>query len=187
MRLSLLALPFAAVLIGASHYKDIPHKIKEKTEGPPRGWLRNDPAPSSHMLELKIALPQPHFPILEKHLWEVSNPKHKRYGAYLSKEETEALMAPDPETLDVVRKWLSSHGIEEEHLYHSSAQDWITIRIPVAVAEKMLNTVRIWFYLCPNIRKRRKPEISHLYSLGQRREHDQNNQLQSSRGLAQTY
>ncbi|KAH0836443.1 peptidase S8/S53 domain-containing protein [Lanmaoa asiatica] len=112
MRLSLLALSFAAALVRA-------------------GWLRNGPAPSDHPLELKIALPQPHFPILEKHLWEVSNPKHERYGAYLSKEETEALMAPHPETLDVVSEWLSSHGIEEEHLYRSSAQDWITIRIPV--------------------------------------------------------
>lgn len=146
MRLSLLALPFAAALVSAGHYKDIPHKIKESIEGPPRGWLRHGPAPSNHLIQLKIALPQPHFPILEKHLWEVSDPKHERYGAYLSKEETEALMAPHPETLDVVSEWLSSHGIEEEHLYRSSAQDWVTIRVPVSLAEEMLDTVRIMIF-----------------------------------------
>jgi tripeptidyl-peptidase-1 len=146
MRLLLLFLAFAAA-VRASHYKDIPHKIKESIEGPPRGWLRHGPAPPNHLLELKIALPQPHFPTLEKHLWEVSNPKHERYGAYLSKEETEALTAPHPETLDVVNEWLSSHGIEEEHLYRSSAQDWVTIRVPVALAEEMLKTVRVMIIL----------------------------------------
>lgn len=159
MRLSLLALPFAAALVRAGYYRDIPHKIKESIEGLPRGWLRHGPAPSDHLIELKIALPQPHFPILEKHLWEVSNPKHERYGDYLSKEETEALMAPHPETLDVVSEWLSSHGIEEEHLYRSSAQDWVTIRVPVSLAEEMLNTVRIMIFLLILIPTRRNPEI----------------------------
>lgn len=142
MRLSLFSLPFAAALVRADRYKDVPYKIKESIQGPPHGWIRHSPASPDHFLELKIALPQPHFSILENHLREVSNPKHERYGAYLSKEETEALMAPHPETLDVVSEWLSSHGIEEEHVYRSSAQDWVTIRVPVAVAEEMLNTVR---------------------------------------------
>ena len=141
MRLSLLAIPFAAALVSAGHYRHGPHKIKECIEGPPHRWLRLSPAPPDHLLELKIALPQPHFHILEKHLWEVSDPNHERYGAYLSKEETEELMAPHPETLDAVSEWLSLHGIEEEHLYRSSAQDWVTIRVPVALAEEMLNTV----------------------------------------------
>ena len=141
MRLSLLALSFATALVWAGHYSDVPHKIKESIEGPPHGWIRHGPAPSHHLLQLKIALPQPHFPILEGHLWEVSDPNHERYGAYLSKEETEALMAPHPETLDVVSEWLSSYGINEEHLYRSSAQDWVTIHVPVALAEEILDTV----------------------------------------------
>ena len=144
MRSSLLTLAFFVTrIVRAGRYKDIPHKVKEHIEGPPHGWFRHGPAAPDHLLELKIALPQPHFPILEKHLLEISDPSHERYGAYLSKEETEALMAPHPETLDVVGEWLASHGIEEEHLYRSSAQDWIAIRIPVSLAEEMLNTVRI--------------------------------------------
>jgi tripeptidyl-peptidase-1 len=93
------------------------------------------------MLELKIALPQPKFPELEQHLWEVSDPNHARYGAHLSKQETEALMAPHPETLDVVRKWLALHGLVEEDITLSSANDWVTIRVPVGLAEEMLTTV----------------------------------------------
>ena len=142
MRASLLTLPFVVSLVRAGHYdRDTPHKIKESIEGPPHGWIRHGPAPTDHLLQLKIALPQPYFSTLEKHLWEVSNPNHERYGAYLSKQETEALMGPHPETLDVVSEWLSSYGINEEHLYRSSAQDWVTIHVPVSLAEEMLDTV----------------------------------------------
>ena len=142
-RPSLLAVPFAAALVSAGHYKRTLHKIKESIERPPDDWLRHDSAPSDHLLELDIVLPQPHFHILEKHLYEISDPDHERYGAYLSKGEAEELMAPHPETLDVVSEWLSSHGIEGEHVYRSSAQDLVTIRVPVALAEEMLNTVRV--------------------------------------------
>jgi tripeptidyl-peptidase-1 len=92
------------------------------------------------MLELKIALPQHKFPELEQHLWEVSDPSHPRYGAHLSKEETDALTAPHPETLDIVNEWLASYGLEEESLVRSSANDWVTIRVPVGLAEEMLDT-----------------------------------------------
>ncbi|OAX43341.1 subtilisin-like protein [Rhizopogon vinicolor AM-OR11-026] len=141
MRLvSLLGLPFAAALVGAASFKDCQHKVKESIHGPPRGWYKHAPAPKHHMLELKIALPQPKFPELEQHLWEVSDPSHTRYGAHLSKEETDALMAPHPETLDIVSEWLASHGLAEEDLIRSSANDWVTIHVPVGLAEDMLNT-----------------------------------------------
>jgi len=142
MRLvSLLGLPFVATLVGAASFKDCQHKVKESIHSPPRGWYKHAPAPKHHVLQLKIALPQPKFPELEQHLWEVSDPSHARYGAHLSKEETDALMAPHPETLDIVSEWLASHGLTEEDLVRSSANDWVTIRVPVSLAEEMLNTV----------------------------------------------
>jgi tripeptidyl-peptidase-1 len=137
MRLvSLLALPFATVLVGAVSFK-----LKETIHGPPYGWYKHAVAPKHHVLELKIALPQPKFPVLEQHLWEVSDPTHARYGAHLSKEETDTLMAPHPETLYIVGEWLASYGLAEDDLIHSSANDWVTIRVPVGLAEEMLNTV----------------------------------------------
>ncbi|KIK36992.1 hypothetical protein CY34DRAFT_15997 [Suillus luteus UH-Slu-Lm8-n1] len=78
-------------------------------------------------------LPQPKFPELEQHLWKLSDPSHPHYGVHLSKEETDALMAPHPETLDIVNEWLASHGLAEESLIRSSANDWVTIRVPVGL------------------------------------------------------
>ncbi|KIM58780.1 hypothetical protein SCLCIDRAFT_1057364 [Scleroderma citrinum Foug A] len=146
MRLSsLLLLPIAAALARAAGSKHGQHKVKESIIAPPQGWILHAPAPSDYVLELRIALPQPHFPILEQHLWEVSDPKHVRYGDYLSREEAEALMMPHPESVDAVGEWLATYGIYEEHLSRSSAQDWVTVRVPVGLAEVMLGTVLTTF------------------------------------------
>ncbi|KAI6018307.1 peptidase S8/S53 domain-containing protein [Pisolithus marmoratus] len=138
--LSSLLLCLVVVLAEAASFKSSQFKVKESIVAPPRGWVEHAPAPSNHILELRIALPQPYSPLLEKHLWEVSDPSHKRYGDYLSREETEVLLTPYPHTIDTVSEWLASYGIYEEHLFRSSAQDWVTIRVPVSLAEEMLDT-----------------------------------------------
>lgn len=135
--LSLYLLPVVAALALATGQ----HKVKESIVAPPQGWIEHAPAPSNYVLQLRIALLQPHFPILEQHLWEVSDPSHVRYGDYLSREETEALMMPHLESVNAVREWLATYGIHDEHLSRSSAQDWVTLRIPVGLAEVMLGTV----------------------------------------------
>ncbi|KAG1763179.1 peptidase S8/S53 domain-containing protein [Suillus occidentalis] len=166
MRLVLLSLPFAAALASAIPFRGYRHKVKESIHGPPSGWYRHAPAPKHHMLELKIALPQPKFPELEQHLLEVSDPSHARYGAHLSKQETEALMAPHPETLDVVGKWLALHGLAEEDITRSSANDWVTIRVPVGLAEEMLTTVSKHVHTGESIIRTTSyslPEILHDY------------------------
>ena len=110
---------------------------------PPHNWIKHGVPPANHNIELRIGLPQPNFHVLEQHLYEVSDPYHERYGAHLSKEEVEELVAPDEETDEVVTSWLASHGIEESDMVRSPARDWITIKLPVSVAEKILDTVSL--------------------------------------------
>lgn len=107
----------------------------------PQGWIRHSRAPPSHILALKIALPQPKFGELERHLYEVSDPDHARYGQHLSKEEVEELVAPHPESLDAVNDWLLSLGFTDDAISRSPGRDWINIRVPVSIAESMLDTV----------------------------------------------
>ncbi|KAG5340417.1 hypothetical protein C0989_001657 [Termitomyces sp. Mn162] len=121
-----------------------PHKVKE-TIIPPRGWTNNGIPPADHKIILRIGLPQPNFHVLEKHLYEVSDPDHERYGDYLSKEETETLVAPHQSSIDAVDDWLGSYGIEETDLVRSSARDWVTITVPISLAEEMLGTkYNVW-------------------------------------------
>ena len=114
-----------------------------QTVTPPHGWTRLGRAPSTHVLELRIALPQSRFPELERHIAEISEPSHPRYGEYLSKEAVEELVAPHPSSVDAVRAWLAGHGTqwEGEDCHRSPAGDWVTVHVPVAQAEKMLSTV----------------------------------------------
>lgn len=70
-----------------------------------------------------------------------SDPFHERYGDHLTKEQVDALVAPPEESIQLVDEWLASHGIYEDQFTRSSANDWITVKVPVSLAEKMLDTV----------------------------------------------
>ena len=127
-------------LVGAIPTKDCAYAVKEKINAP-HGWvLHGQPAPH-HTVELKIALPQPNFNELERHLYEVSDPDHHRYGAHLSKEQVAKFVAPHPASLASVDGWLTSHGINESDLVRSPAKDWISVTLPIRLAERILGAV----------------------------------------------
>jgi len=121
------------------------YKVKEKVAHP-SNWARHSDPPSSHTITLRFGLPQANFDLLVQHLNEISHPDNPRYGEHLTKEEVEALVAPPPESLDAVTKWLGSHGFSVGDISHSAAKDWITVNASVAQAEKMLNTVSVRYY-----------------------------------------
>ncbi|KAF2652391.1 tripeptidyl-peptidase 1 precursor [Lophiostoma macrostomum CBS 122681] len=112
-----------------------PYVVKE-THPAPREWTKLDRAHESHVIQLQIGLKQSNWDELERHLNEVSDPDHVRYGQHLSGSEVDALVQPTDETSDLVHEWLQENGIED--LSYSSAKDWITVHIPVGFAEKLL-------------------------------------------------
>nr|GAT54755.1 predicted protein [Mycena chlorophos] len=135
---SLLALLALAGSVSAAS------RVKESVFAP-RGWIQHSAAPADHIVKLRIALPQPNFPALEDALYAVSDPAHERYGAHLSKEQVEELIAPHAESVEAVNEWLYSHGIQDSDIARSSAGDWLTIRLPVALVEGMLDTkYHVW-------------------------------------------
>ncbi|KAI9455151.1 subtilisin-like protein [Lactarius psammicola] len=145
MRASALFGPFFVVAF-AGLTSGAPHalKLRQRIE-PPRNWDDLGRAPPTYIIPLRIALPQPRFPELEQHLAEISDPFHSRYGEYLSKEDVEELVAPHASSVDAVHEWLETHGIQKEACHKSPAGDWVTVRLPVVQAEKMLGTeFRVW-------------------------------------------
>lgn len=133
-------LTFALIVAGGVFSKDADrrYKLKESVSSP-RGWIKHSSPDPDHAINLRIGLPQPKFALLEQNLYEVSDPFHERYGQHLSKEEVEALVAPHQESIETVKDWLASYGIE--HIEYSPAKDWVKIRVTVKEAEEMLNTV----------------------------------------------
>jgi tripeptidyl-peptidase I len=67
-----------------------------------------------------------------------------RYGAHLSTEEVHALVAPHPDTLELVDAWLAYHDINSSSAHRSGSGDAITLHVSVAQAERMLGTTIFW-------------------------------------------
>jgi len=93
-------------------------------------------APKDHIINLRIALKQSRFDELERHLYEVSDPFHERYGQHLNVEEVNDLIKPSDETDALVRAWLEEHGIE---CHASPAGDWLNAKATVKEVERLLN------------------------------------------------
>lgn len=106
----------------------------------PAGWERHTDAPLDHVLNLKISLKQDKLDDLIGHLYQVSDPTHPRYGAHLSKEDVDALIAPSSDSVDLVEAWLNHHDVDPSAVQRSSAGDWLSLSVPVSQAEHMLGT-----------------------------------------------
>jgi tripeptidyl-peptidase-1 len=135
---------FVVVLAGLSGAKPLSSKrwndvsVKHRWAEVPRGWEFHSTPPEDHFLEMRIGLKQNRIDELVSALYEVSDPAHEKYGQHLSKEEVDALVAPHPDSVEAVESWLQHHGINPTDC--SSAGEWMTIRVTVAQAERMLDT-----------------------------------------------
>ncbi|KAF9460560.1 peptidase S8/S53 domain-containing protein [Collybia nuda] len=102
----------------------------------PRGWEYLSPAPADMRFDLRVGLKQDKIEDLIATLMETSDPSHERYGKHLSKAEAEALVAPHSTTVNAVDSWLEYHEIGDKDINRSG--DWVTLRVTVAQAERML-------------------------------------------------
>ncbi|KAI0695326.1 subtilisin-like protein [Cerioporus squamosus] len=139
----------SVLLLGLAHFaasKPLVNKrwddfeVKHAWAEVPRGWELHGPAPSDYTFDMRIGLKQDKFDELVTALYEVSDPSHERYGQHLSKEDVAALIAPHPDSVDLVEAWLLAHGLDTTSTNRSPAGDFVTIRVSVAQAEKMLGT-----------------------------------------------
>ncbi|KAI0294255.1 subtilisin-like protein [Multifurca ochricompacta] len=103
----------------------------------PSGFVSKGPAPTSQVLKLRLALVQNNIKGLEDALMAVSSPGSPKYRQFLTKEETEAFVAPTPESVDAVTSFLSAHGITATK--GSPAGDWLNIDVTVAQADALFD------------------------------------------------
>ncbi|PPQ75676.1 hypothetical protein CVT26_001854 [Gymnopilus dilepis] len=106
----------------------------------PRGWQLKGPAPADHMFDLRIGLKPDGMEKLIENLMEISDPDHARYRQHLNKEQVDALLAPHVDSTAAVEDWLNFHGVDASSARRTDAGDWITLRVSVEQAERMLGT-----------------------------------------------
>ncbi|KAH8979053.1 subtilisin-like protein [Lactarius hatsudake] len=105
----------------------------------PGKWESIGQPPVGTTIDLSIALKPHRDHALADAIHEVSNPKHPKYGAYLSKEQVANLVAPHPYTLKLVETWLGHHGVSPSNVSTSHGGNWLTVtRVPVSTANELL-------------------------------------------------
>lgn len=77
---------------------------------------------------------------MERHLYEVSDPDHPRYGQHLRTSDIHALTSPSEDALDAVHEWLEDNDISLDHIEYSPSRDWISVALPISDVEELLDT-----------------------------------------------
>ncbi|KAK6440992.1 hypothetical protein LTR95_002775 [Oleoguttula sp. CCFEE 5521] len=113
------------------------YAVKERHHVP-RSWKPVGAADKSETINLQIGLKQSNEGTVERHLMEVSDPAHARYGNHLTAAEIADIIRPADDTISMVHAWLREHGIE--NLDVAPAKDWISIVVPIEKAEQLLQT-----------------------------------------------
>ena len=113
------------------------YRLKER-HLPPVQWLDVGTPHKDEVIHLQIGLKQQNEGVIEKHLLEISDPKHARYGEHMSSVDIHKVVAPAEETVELVNAWLAEHDIT--NAVHSPSKDWISIVVTTEKAETLLQT-----------------------------------------------
>ncbi|KAF8334118.1 tripeptidyl peptidase A [Cantharellus anzutake] len=108
----------------------------------PRGWFYHGTPSPRTPITLHFGLTQPHFHQIESALLEISDPSSPRWMQHLTKEEVEEFSAPHTDSVILLESFLVSHGIDitGDALQRTPANDWISLKTTIGIAEKFLNT-----------------------------------------------
>ena len=130
-------------------------RVKHAWNTVPDNWERLDHPPASTTIDLHLALKSHRENALTDVLYEVSSPghlkyvppppicawvyppvplSHGRYGAHLTKEQVAELVAPHPDTLELVSSWLGHYGIPSSSISTTLGGNWLAV-IGVSVSQ----------------------------------------------------
>ncbi|KAH9009108.1 subtilisin-like protein [Lactarius deliciosus] len=114
-------------------------RVKHTWSAVPANWETLGCPSAGTTIDLYIALNPHQEDALIDALYEVSDPKHPRYGAHLSKEQVAELVRPHPNTLELVTSWLAHHGVRPSSISTTHGGAWLTAsNVLVSQANEML-------------------------------------------------
>lgn len=114
------------------------HVVHEKRGSPPSRWARHSRLHPDVVLPVRIGLTQQNLHLAEHFINEVAHPESKTYGQHWSAKKVADIFAPSPETIDVVRDWLSASGIDLSRIKMSKSRNWMTFNATTEEAERLL-------------------------------------------------
>lgn len=126
-------------------------RVFDSVPAVPQGWTKVAPAEPTDKLSLHIALRQQHAGALEQAVLAISTPGSPDYGKHLTREALAAYVAPSPQTVDAVTRWLAAYGIVEDSSSDNSSSlfalhnEFLMISTDVATADELLDAEFAWY------------------------------------------
>ena len=102
-------------------------------------WVKMRRAPSDLTIRVTLAIRLSNTEFLDDMLLQVSDPDSKIYGMYLVKDEVNEFIRPSLSTVFAVEKWLESQHVPKKAITRTSNSDFISVFVPISLAEKMFN------------------------------------------------
>ncbi|KAH9168160.1 subtilisin-like protein [Lactarius sanguifluus] len=113
-------------------------KVKHAWHTIPENWVDLGHPSAGTTIDLHLALKSHDENALIDALYEISDPNHQRYRAYLSKEQVADLVAPHADTLELINSWLEHLGIPPSSVSRTLGS-WLTLSgVPVSQANGIL-------------------------------------------------
>ncbi|KAF7545304.1 hypothetical protein G7Z17_g9268 [Cylindrodendrum hubeiense] len=112
--------------------------LVESRELTPPGWKQTGHPAADKLIKFSIGIQPEDHELLERTLYEISDPSHANYGRHLSRDAANALLNPSQVATESVKRWLSDTGIPE-HDVRDDGQ-WMHIRTTIGQAEGLLST-----------------------------------------------
>ncbi|KAH9059566.1 subtilisin-like protein [Lactarius vividus] len=119
-------------------WDDMHIRVKHSWNVVPKSWVAMGPPPPGTTIDLYIAVKPQHENALVDTLYEVSEPGHPRYRVHLTKEQVADLVAPRPETLELVNSWLEHHDISPSSVSMTHGNTLMLKAVPVTKANTLL-------------------------------------------------
>ncbi|KAH9000630.1 subtilisin-like protein [Lactarius hatsudake] len=114
-------------------------RVRHTWSAVPDNWETLGCPSAGTTMDLYIALNPHQENALIDALYEVSDPKHPRYGAHPSKGQVAELVRPHPDTLELVTSWLAHHGVRPTSISTTHGGAWLTVsNVLVSRANQML-------------------------------------------------
>ncbi|KAH9000929.1 peptidase S8/S53 domain-containing protein [Lactarius hatsudake] len=140
--ISVLSVLATSLLGGLAKRLSLPWEdmhIKHSWNAVPKDWVAMGPPPPGTTIDLYIAVKPRRENALVDTLYEVSQPGHPRYRAHLTKEQVADLVAPRPQSLELVNSWLEHHGISSSSVSMTHGGNTLMLEaVPVAQANTLL-------------------------------------------------
>lgn len=118
----------------------VPHAVHEVRTAIPPGWEKREILDRRAILPMKVALAQGNLDKGWDWLKDVSQPTSANYGKHWSAKEVAEAFAPSQGTVDAVKAWLASAGIDEPRVRQSQSLNWLEFSATVDEAEELLKT-----------------------------------------------